>query len=158
MWQQYSSRNIMSVNNVQIHFEDIEPGEIPSINYSKYIKKLIKNEGHVCGEISIILCSDKYLLNINKEYLGHNYFTDIVTFDYVENETINGDLFISTDRVKENAKLFKVDFVNELCRVVFHGILHLAGYKDKTEEEQKRMREKENYYLQRFETGINNDR
>ena len=148
----------MSLGNIQVHFQDAEPGEFPSINVSKYIQELITKERYACGEIGIILCSDRYLLNINKEYLGHNYYTDIITFDYVENNTINGDLFISIERVKENAKLFNTDFVNELWRVIFHGVLHLIGYNDKTEEEQKLMRGKEDYYLQYVERDLSNDR
>ena len=99
------------------------------------------------GTISIIFCSDNYLLEVNKQYLNHNYFTDIITFNNVEDSVISGDLFISLDRVKENAETFHSKFVVELYRVVFHGILHLIGYNDKTETEKKLMRQKEDFYL-----------
>lgn len=111
------------------------------------MKFLVLNEFYTPGDISVIFCSDKYLLEINKEYLNHDYYTDIVTFNYVKDSIISGDLFISIDRVRENAETFSSKFVVELYRVVFHGVLHLIGYKDKTEAEQKQMRNKEDYYL-----------
>lgn len=105
-------------------------------------------EKKVPGSINFIFCSDDYLLEINKKYLQHDTFTDIITFDYsVSDGPISGDVFISIDRVKENAKQFQTPFVNELHRVMIHGVLHLAGYKDKTSEEKKLMRSKEDYYL-----------
>ena len=99
------------------------------------------------GELSVIFCSDEFLLDMNKEYLNHDYYTDIITFDYVEGNIISGDLFVSLDRVKENAEMYNSRMLRELYRVVFHGTLHLCGYKDKTDEEQKVMRAKEDYYL-----------
>ncbi len=111
------------------------------------ITNLIKNEGFEVGEINYIFCDDEYLLAINQQYLNHDYYTDIITFDYTENYTISGDIYISTQRVSENAENHQVDFVHELYRVMYHGILHLCGYKDKTEAEQKQMRSKEDYYL-----------
>jgi rRNA maturation RNase YbeY len=99
-------------------------------------------------EINFIFCSDEYLLEINKTYLAHDYYTDVITFDNTEEgEPLQSDIFISIDRVKENAEKFAVTFQHELYRVMVHGILHLAGFKDKTEDEQKLMREKENLYL-----------
>jgi probable rRNA maturation factor len=89
------------------------------------------------------------LLKINEQYLNHNYYTDIVTFDYVENSVISGDLFISVDRVEENASQLGVSFDEELYRVIFHGILHLCGYNDKTIAEKEMMREKEDFYLEK---------
>ena len=112
---------------------------------------MIKNELKKTGDISVIFCSDEYLLQLNKEYLNHDYYTDIITFDYVEDDLISGDLFISLDRVKENARQFETPVLNELYRVVFHGTLHLTGYEDKTDSEQKLMREKENYYLSKVD-------
>lgn len=99
------------------------------------------------GEISINLCSDDHLLQINKKHLNHDYYTDIITFELSENNEISGDLYISTDRVLDNAKQLNITFHVELNRVIIHGILHLCGYKDKTKAQQKEMREKENYYL-----------
>lgn len=135
------------MTNIQIFYEEIPSLKVKENHLIKYIKQLISNELKEVGEISIIFCSDAYLLEINKQYLNHNYYTDIVTFDYGENSVISGDLFISVDRIRENAGNFNVTFKEELCRVVFHGVLHLIGYNDKTEEEQRVMRKKEDFYL-----------
>jgi len=99
------------------------------------------------GDISIVFCSDGYLLEINKTYLKHNWFTDIITFDYTIDRIISGDLLISIDTVKDNANQFNVSFENELHRVIAHGVLHLLGYNDKTDEEKQMMREKEDNHL-----------
>jgi len=116
-------------------------------NISKWITKTIENEGHKIEEISYIFCDDNYLLEKNIEYLNHNTLTDIISFDYSVGKIISGDIFISIERVKENSTEFKVDFIDELHRVIIHGILHYCGYKDKALEEKKEMRSKENYYL-----------
>ncbi len=137
----------MLVCDINFFFEDIQPFTIQKNHIVKYIKELIINEVKKCGAISVVFTSDNYLLEMNKEYLNHNYFTDIITFDYVENDLISGDLFISFDRLKENAEKFNIEVVKEVYRVVFHGILHLTGYNDKTDVEQKLMTEKENFYL-----------
>lgn len=115
----------------------------------------IKQEGFNCGNINIILCSDEYLLKINQDYLKHDTYTDIITFDYSEKNTLSGDLFISIQRVKENAAGFSVKVYDELLRVMVHGVLHLCGYKDKKENEEKIMRKKENEKLSIF--FINNN-
>jgi rRNA maturation RNase YbeY len=128
-------------------FEDIKPISFHKKILKKHLNRLINNEIKVVGDITIIFCSDKYLLDVNKQFLNHNYYTDIITFDYVEDNVISGDLFISIDRVKENAREYGVDLIVELYRVVFHGVLHLVGYNDKTDEEQRIMTEKENYYI-----------
>ena len=114
----------------------------------RWIKNVIENEEKKLGEISYIFCSDEYLLDINQKYLEHNTYTDIITFDYIENlNIISGDIFVSIDRVKENSVKFKVTFEEELRRVLIHGILHLLGYPDKKPSEEKKMREKENEAL-----------
>ena len=131
---------------IHFHNEDV----IASFNkttVTEWLNSCIQDLDHKTGEISIIFCSDDYLLKINKKYLNHDYFTDIITFNYNENNTIIGDLFISIDRVKENAKELKVDFNNELFRVIIHGVLHLCGYNDKTQDQQKEIRTKEDEYL-----------
>lgn len=135
------------MNKIEIFFEGVQPLNIETHTINLQVKRLIINELKKYGNISIIFCTDDYLLEINKQYLDHNYYTDIITFDYVENSTISGDLFISVDRLKENAHRYKTEFIVELYRVVFHGILHLVGYNDKTVEEKVVMKEKENYYL-----------
>ena len=131
---------------IHFHNEDV----IASFNkttVTEWLNSCIQDLDYKTGEISIIFCSDDYLLDINKKYLNHDYFTDIITFNYNENNTIIGDLFISIDRVKENAKELKVDFNNELYRVIIHGVLHLCGYNDKTQDQQKEIRTKEDEYL-----------
>ncbi|MFC0317399.1 MULTISPECIES: rRNA maturation RNase YbeY [Olivibacter] len=114
----------------------------------QWIKDAIANEGLKPGEISFIFCSDEYLHKINVEYLNHDTYTDIITFDNSDDENvIAGDIFISIDRIKENAKSFLVKEIDELHRVIIHGILHLCGYLDKKPVDKKRMTEKENEYL-----------
>lgn len=135
------------MSKIEIFYEDIKPLKLRKPHVYKYIKYLIINELRNTGIISLIFCSDKYLLDININYLNHNYHTDIITFNYVEGEVISGDLFISIDRVKENAVEFETSCAKELYRVIFHGLLHLVGYNDKTKEEKKIMREKEDLYL-----------
>lgn len=112
----------------------------------KWILSVLQNEGRKPGEINYIFCSDEYLHTINLEYLDHDTLTDIVTFDMREedSENISGDIFVSIDRVKDNASSINVDFQEELHRVMIHGILHLVGYNDKSEEEKLVMRAKEN--------------
>lgn len=111
------------------------------------IELIISDHKKHIGQLDYIFCSDDYLLELNKKHLGHDYYTDIITFPYSE-DPISSDVFISIDRVKENAKTYSVSFEQELFRVILHGVLHLVGIKDKTEEESKEMREKENYYLE----------
>lgn len=135
------------MSSINFFFEDVRPFKQKKKPIKKYVKSLILNELYVLGELSVIFCSDRYLLNINKQYLNHDYYTDIVTFNYVEDSVISGDLFISLDRVRENAETFETKFVVELYRVVFHGVLHLIGYNDKTDAEKMQMRQKEDYYL-----------
>ncbi len=100
-----------------------------------------------CGDLNIIFCNDKYLLSVNNQYLKHNYYTDIITFDYSDNQVINGDLFISIDSVENNAVKYKTEFMNELSRVIIHGVLHLCGYDDRTEDDKNLMKEKEDLAL-----------
>ena len=122
----------------------------PSVNttqISSWLSSCIADLGYNLGELSIIFCNDKYLLDINKKHLNHDYYTDIITFNYNVEKKLNGDLFISVDRVKDNASAFNENFNMELFRVIIHGILHLCGFNDKTTKEQKEMRQKENHYL-----------
>lgn len=135
------------MSNIQIFFEDIKPINLRKQHIQKLVKELIKSELKITGEISLIMCSDEYLLKINIGYLQHDYYTDIITFNYVEGNVISGDLFISIERVKENSEKYNTSWIKELYRVIFHGLLHLVGYNDKTTEEQVIMREKEDFYL-----------
>ena len=135
---------------IDFEFLDIEIPGFDSEFFVLSINALIENENFECGDITVIFCNDDYLLEVNRTHLKHDYFTDIITFDYTMNGTISGDLFISVDRIRENAKTFEVGFKLELSRVMYHGILHLCGYKDKSHEDQMVMREKENFYLDKF--------
>ncbi|HPW97143.1 MAG TPA: rRNA maturation RNase YbeY [Flavobacterium sp.] len=119
-------------------------------NYSFWIENVINSENKILGEVNYIFCDDDYLLEINKQYLNHDYFTDIISFDYTEGNLISGDIFISIDRVKENANDFKVSFEDELKRVIIHGILHYCGYKDKSLADEKMMRSKEEEKIKMF--------
>ncbi|WP_297085965.1 rRNA maturation RNase YbeY [uncultured Draconibacterium sp.] len=139
------------MKSITFYFEDIKPLDLKEKSILKGLKLIIEDKNCEAGEISVIFCSDDYLLEMNKTYLNHDYYTDIITFDYVDKNVISGDLFISTDRVKENAEGIGSTFTKELYRVVFHGVLHLVGYKDKTDEEQKEMTKMEDYYLSKID-------
>lgn len=115
---------------------------------SRWLKAVAEAEGKKVGDIAVIFCSDKYLLDINIKYLKHNYYTDIITFDYCEGNRLSGDLFISVDSVRENANEYGSSFEDELNRVIVHGVLHLMGYDDHTDEDITQMRAKENACLQ----------
>ena len=118
---------------------------------SNWVSNTILEEGHSEGEINYIFCSDEYLHQINVEFLNHNTYTDIISFDYSVGKELHGDVYISIDRVKENAINYGTTFTNELSRVIIHGILHYCGFMDKTEEEKKLMRSKEDYYLNKLQ-------
>ena len=115
---------------------------------NRWLKEVAEKEGRKIGDINIIFCSDPYLLDVNKKYLGHDYYTDIITFDYCEKDILSGDLFISVDCVRDNASFYGTEFSNELNRVMVHGVLHLIGYDDHTDEDIAVMRSKENTYLE----------
>lgn len=118
------------------------------VRNSKWLRLVAESEIRRIGDVNIIFCSDHYILDINRRYLEHDYFTDIITFDYCEGEKLSGDLFISVDTVRENALEYGAEsFDQELARVMVHGLLHLIGYDDHSEADKKIMREKENYYL-----------
>lgn len=134
----------------RIHYfsEDIAYNLKDKRKINSWIKRTIEMENFNPGDINFIFCSDTYLLKLNQEYLNHHTLTDIITFDSSEEEnTISGDIFISIDRIKENAKSLNVNFTAELHRVIIHGILHLCGYTDKSKDEKLAMREKEDHYL-----------
>ena len=114
---------------------------------SRWLKFVAESEAKRLGDISVIFCSDNYILDVNIKYLKHDYYTDIITFDYCEGNRLSGDLFISIDSVRENAAFYGTEFADELNRVIVHGVLHLIGYDDHTEEDIAVMRAKENYYL-----------
>ena len=121
---------------IQFFFENINIISLSDAT-KNWLINLIKNEQKKVGEINYIFCDDEYLLKVNRDFLQHDYYTDIITFDYVKGKTIAGDIFVSLPRISENAETHSKDFNLELHRVLAHGILHLCGYKDKTEEEIK---------------------
>lgn len=114
---------------------------------NRWLKMVAGSEVRRIGAVNIIFCSDNYILDVNMRYLQHDYFTDIITFDYCEKDLLSGDLFISIDSVRENARSYGTEFTEELDRVMVHGLLHLIGYDDHTEEDIAVMRQKEDYYL-----------
>ncbi|MEC4003554.1 rRNA maturation RNase YbeY [Flavobacterium sp. SUN052] len=118
--------------------------------FSSWISRVILSENKKEGDINYIFCDDDYILEINKQYLDHDYYTDIISFDYSVGNELHGDIFVSIDRVKENAHDFSVSFDEELKRVIVHGILHYAGYKDKSEEDETLMRQKEDEKILMF--------
>lgn len=135
---------------VNLFFEDIEVLDLNPEFFISWLKNVCSEEEKLLGDISIILTSDELLLMMNIDHLNHDYYTDIITFDYSEDNIVSGDLFISMERVFENADSLNVSRETELNRVVVHGVLHLIGFEDKTEEDSRRMREKEDYYLEQI--------
>ncbi|MDR1459350.1 MAG: rRNA maturation RNase YbeY [Bacteroidales bacterium] len=127
--------------------EDIDRPKIRQRETSNWIKDVARIHRKKIGEIAFIFCSDKKILEINRQYLQHDYYTDIITFDYSEKNIISGDIFISVDTVKSNSEKFNTHYNDELYRVIIHGILHLCGLNDKSPEEENGMREKENEAL-----------
>lgn len=118
--------------------------------YTSWIESVIVSEGKELGELSYIFCNDEYLLDINQQYLNHDTLTDIISFDYTEGNVVSGDIFISVDRVQDNADDFNVTFEDELKRVMIHGVLHYCGYKDKSESDEALMRSKEDEKIKMF--------
>ncbi len=134
---------------INFFYENIETFSLKE-KLDDWIVQTIQTEKKQAGEINVIFCSDEHLLKMNIEHLNHDFYTDIITFDYSKNDIVSGDLFISKDRVEENAGKFSVSFEQEIHRVIIHGILHLLAYNDQTEEEKKQMRAKENFYLDKI--------
>jgi probable rRNA maturation factor len=134
-----------------IDFHYIENDKLSNTeDLNLWLNSIIIEEEMIIGELAYVLCNDEYLLKKNIQFLNHNTLTDVITFDYSEDKIISGDILISTERVVENAKIFNVNYLTELYRVMVHGLLHLLGYKDKIEKDANTMREKENYYLNKF--------
>jgi rRNA maturation RNase YbeY len=119
-----------------------------------FILLVFKKEGRKLDFVNFIFCTDKVLLKINQDYLNHDFYTDIITFDLSKNKSIQSEIYISIDRVRENARKLGVSFKSELHRVVFHGVLHLCGYNDKTKNERKNIRAKEDHYLKKYNIAL----
>jgi probable rRNA maturation factor len=126
------------------------PSFVSKKDLKQAVKSLVLNEGKYLKDLSLVFTDDYYLLEVNKQYLNHDYFTDVITFDYSDFPEVSGDVMISLDRVKDNALSMNLAFEQEFYRVVFHGMLHLCGYKDKSKEDVVLMREKEDFYIHRF--------
>ncbi len=133
---------------IQFFYENLP--ETVDTNYKKWLEEIILSEKKKLGEINYIFCNDEYLLKVNQDYLQHDYYTDIITFDYVKGRTISGEIFVSLQRISDNASTLSKDYEEELRRVLAHGVLHLSGYKDKSEEEEQLMRSKEDFYLAKY--------
>lgn len=132
---------------VEFFTEDVLMPSIDQSSIISWLSDACVSEEHILNEVNVIFCSDEFLLTMNNQHLNHDYYTDIITFDYCFDNQIVGDLFISLDRVLDNANTNNVLYINELQRVLVHGVLHLCGYKDKSESEASMMRSKENHYL-----------
>jgi len=130
--------------NIQFFNEDVELPRLDVERVKKWLNFIAKKHDKVVGDLNYIFCSDDYLLSVNRQYLDHDYLTDIITFDYTEGSIISGDVFISTDRVSENAIEFNVSNDEELLRVISHGVLHLIGFNDKNDADQEVMTQQEN--------------
>jgi len=141
---------------VQFFYADINKRIKEATSIKLSIQQLFSDENKTLNSINYIFCSDEYLLSINKEHLNHDYYTDIITFDLTENneDGIIGEVYISIDRIKDNAATLNNTYTNELLRVVFHGALHLCGYKDKSKKDALLMRNKENYYIQKHKNRV----
>lgn len=135
---------------INFHFLQPCPSFTKRTAVKGFLRSIFKKEKKKLASLNYIFCSDDYLLGINRSYLQHDYYTDIITFDLSEGPAITGEVYISIDRARDNAVQFGVSFRQELHRVIFHGALHLCGYKDKTKADQKRMRDKENEWLTRY--------
>ena len=133
-----------------IRFDNIKNINLNIEKTSLWLKNIIEEEGGEAGDIVCVFCNDDYLLKQNIRFLNHDTLTDVITFDYCKGNLISGDILVSVDRVKENANSFKVKFLNELKRVLLHGLLHLLKYNDKTKKDHKLMQLKEDYYLSKL--------
>lgn len=133
---------------IQFFYENLP--ETVNTEYTKWLEEIVLSEEKKLGEINYIFCDDEYLLKINQDYLQHNYYTDIITFDSVKGKTISGEIFVSLQRISDNASTLSKNYEEELKRVLAHGILHLCGYKDKSIEEEQEMRNKEDFYIAKY--------
>ena len=133
--------------------EGVEHPQIDEAKITNWIERVAKKYNKEAGEISYLFCDDEKILEVNKEYLNHDYYTDIITFDYSEGNIISGDIIISLQTVESNSQMYKTEFLEELHRVIIHGILHLSGLDDSSEEEEKAMRDAENSALEMLSSG-----
>ena len=133
---------------IDICFEDIEQNDLVNVSFlQSWFLSVIQRFNKQQGDITIVFCSDQYILEMNRSHLNHDYYTDIITFDYCEGDLVSGDLFISLDTVSSNSIELGTSFIDEIHRVCVHGLLHLLGFKDKTAEDEKEMRRQEDIML-----------
>ena len=133
--------------NLNVFCEEVKRPKVTKKLIKEIVTLISNGENTIFGDINIIFCSDDYLLTINNEYLNHDYYTDIITFDYKNENFVSSDMFISLDRVQENSNSIHVPYIHELLRIIIHGTLHLSGYEDDTVEKRQSMSVKEDYYL-----------
>ena len=139
-----------SKSKVCFFFQGVKVSLTKRTELKSYIQSIFKKEGKKLESINYIFCTDKALLEINRQFLAHDFYTDIITFDLSDSDAVQAEIYISVDRVKDNAAQLGVSFKSELHRVVFHGVLHLCGYKDKSKEQKHVIRRKEDFYLVRY--------
>jgi probable rRNA maturation factor len=140
------------MNNISFHSEGVDT-KTPSKRLLKaWIKEIVSNHDKKVGELAFVFCSDEKILEVNQNFLQHDYYTDIITFDYCEGEIVSGDIFISVERVEENATSHNVEYNSELLRVLAHGVLHLIGFQDKSPKKKKEMTENEDLCISLFLT------
>jgi probable rRNA maturation factor len=132
---------------IDLVFEDVTTFALDEKSLSISVERVVSDFGFICGDISLVFCSDAFILDANKRFLGHDYYTDIITFDYCQGDVVSGDLLISVDTVLSNSQLYRTAYKDELFRVVLHGVLHLCGLGDKSEDDIVLMRATENKYL-----------
>ena len=140
------------MNSISFHSEGVKP-KTPSKRHLKaWIKEFVSNHGKKVGEIAFVFCDDEKILEVNRNFLQHDYYTDIITFDYCEDDVVSGDIYISVERVLENASIHKVTYNTELLRVLAHGVLHLIGFQDKEESLKSEMTQNEDLCIALFFT------
>jgi probable rRNA maturation factor len=139
-----------SKSKVCFFFQNVKVGLGHRTHLKNYIRSVFKNEGKKLEYINYIFCTDKILLDINRQFLKHDFYTDIISFDLSESFSVVAEVYISIDRVRQNARKLSVPLKSELHRIIFHGALHLCGYKDKNKNEKKKMRVKEEFYLAKY--------
>lgn len=136
--------------STHIYYSDIKFRIGRTKDIKSILESIVSEEGKIYGDVSFVITSDENVLAINKEFLNHNYYTDVITFDYCEADVVNGEIYISIDTVRNNSKIFKVKLLDELFRVMIHGVLHLCGYDDKTDQQKIVMRQNEEKWLNRL--------
>lgn len=139
-------------SKVCFFFQEVKANLTNRSILKKYIESIFRKEGQKLDSVNFIFCSDKALLKINQTYLKHDFYTDIITFNLSDNESIRAEIYISIDRVRENSFALGVPYKAELLRVIFHGVLHLCGYNDKTKTEKKKIRKREDLFINKYQS------